>query len=401
MSRTKAGPLKGIRVVEIGQLLAGPYCGQLLADYGATVIKLEQPGAGDPLRAWGREHVNGEGYWWPIAARNKRSVTCNLRDPRGQQIVRDLVADADILLENFRPGTLERWNLGWGELSSINPALIMVRVSGYGQTGPYASRPGYASVGEAVGGLRYVVGDPDRPPSRTGVSMGDSLAAMFAALGALAALHHVRETGEGQVIDAAIYESVLAIMESLIPEYVFAGKVRERTGPFLPNVAPSNLYPTADDDWVLIAANQDSLFRRLSKAMDRPELADDPRYIDHVARGQHQAELDALISEWTSTLPSQDLLDLMERHEVVAGRPYRAPEMLADPHFAARHAIIETQHPELGAFPMQNIFPRMSATPGEIRSVGPKLGAHNEEVLMDLLGYPPEKVATLQQDGVV
>jgi len=256
-----AGPLQGVTVIEMGQLLAGPYCGQLMADYGADVIKIEPPGVGDPLRAWGREVVDGEGYWWPIAARGKRSITVDLRTAEGQALVRDLVRDADVVLENFRPGTMERWNLGWEDLSAVNPAIVMVRVSGFGQTGPYSSRPGYASVGEAMGGLRYVVGDPERPPSRAGISIGDSLAAMFATLGALAALHRVRDTGEGQVVDASIYESVLAVMESIIPEYVFEGVVRERTGPFLPNVAPSNLYPTADGDWVVIAANQDLALR--------------------------------------------------------------------------------------------------------------------------------------------
>ena len=287
------GPLDGVTVIEMGQLLAGPYCGQLLGDLGATVIKLEPPGVGDPLRNWGREKADGAALWWPIAARNKHSVTCNLRAERGQDLARRLAADADMVLENFRPGTMERWHLGPDDLWALNPRLIMIRVSGFGQTGPYATRPGYASIGEAMGGLRYVVGDPSAPPSRTGVSMGDSLAALFATVGALAALHRARETGQGQVVDAAIYESVFAIMESLVPEYALADFIRERTGSFLPNVAPSNIYPTADDQWILIAANQDSLFRRLGEAMGRPGLADDPRFVDHTARGDHQAQLDA------------------------------------------------------------------------------------------------------------
>ncbi len=395
------GPLAGVTVIEMGQLLAGPYCGQLMADYGADVIKIEPPGVGDPLRAWGREVVDGEGYWWPIAARGKRSLTVDLRTPEGQQIVRDLVRDADVVLENFRPGTMERWNLGWDDLSAVNPAIIMVRVSGFGQTGPYASRPGYASVGEAMGGLRYIVGDPERPPSRAGISIGDSLAAMFATLGALAALHRVKETGEGQIVDASIYESVLAVMESIIPEYVFEGVVRERTGPFLPNVAPSNLYPTADGDWVVIAANQDSLFGRLTVAMGRPELASDPRYADHIARGAHQAELDALIAEWTATLPTERLLGLLEEHAVAFGRVYRAPEMLADPHFAAREAIVRVPHPRLGDFPMQNIAPKFSATPGSIRWVGPRLGAHTDDVLRERLGLDDTAIRDLRERGIV
>ncbi len=401
MSEEARGPLQGVTVIELGQLLAGPYCGQLMADYGADVIKIEPPGVGDPLRAWGRKVVDGEGYWWPIAARGKRSLTVDLRRPEGQQLVRDLVREADVVLENFRPGTMERWNLGWEDLSAVNPAIVMVRVSGFGQTGPYASRPGYASVGEAMGGLRYVIGDPERPPSRAGISIGDSLAAMFATLGALAALHRVKETGEGQVVDASIYESVLAVMESIIPEYVFEGEIRERTGPVLPNVAPSNLYPTADGDWVVIAANQDSLFGRLAAAMEQPELATDPRYVDHVARGANQKELDDHIAAWTVTLPTEALLALLEDHAVAFGRVYRAPEMLDDPHFAARESIVRLPHPRLGAFPMQNVAPRFSRTPGEIRWVGPKLGQHTEEVLRDRLGLDTSSIAALRAAGII
>jgi len=395
------GPLAGLRVVEMGQLLAGPYCGQLMADYGADVIKVEPPGVGDPLRKWGRVVIEGEGYWWPIAARGKRSITVDLRKPEGQQIVRDLVKDADFVLENFRPGTMERWNLGWEDLSAINPRIIMVRVSGFGQTGPYASRPGYASVGEAMGGLRYVIGDPDRPPARAGISIGDSLAAMFATLGALAALHHVRNTGRGQVVDASIYESVLAVMESVLPEYALDGAIRERTGPILPNVAPSNLYPTADKDWVVIAANQDSLFGRLAVAMEQPDLPSDPRYSNHVARGNNQDELDRHIAAWTATLPTERLLSLLEQHEIAFGRVYRAPEMLEDPHFKARESIVTLPHPRFGDFPMQNIFPRLSETTGSIRWMGPTLGEHTEEVLSGVLGLDEERIAALRTEGVI
>ncbi|MEE8600529.1 CaiB/BaiF CoA transferase family protein [Euzebya tangerina] len=395
------GPLDGIRVIEMGQLLAGPYCGQLLADYGAEVIKIEQPGVGDPLRHWGREKANGKALWWPIAARGKKSITLNLREERGQQIVRDLVADADIMLENFRPGTMERWGLGWERLHELNPGLIMVRVSGYGQSGPYSKRPGYASVGEAMGGLRYVIGDPSTPPSRAGISIGDSLAAMFATLGALAALRHRDQTGQGQVVDSSIYESVLAVMESVVPEYAIADFIRERTGAFLPNVAPSNVYPTKDGHMVLIAANQDTLFQRLCEAMGRPELAEDPKYVDHVARGDHQAELDAIIAEWTGTVDAEPLMDLLIEHSVAAGRIYRAPEMLDDPHFQARESIVTVPHPEFGDFPMQNIFPRLSQTPGEVQWVGPELGAHNQEVLGDLLGMSAEEIDDLRANDLI
>ncbi|WP_420452341.1 CaiB/BaiF CoA transferase family protein [Ilumatobacter sp.] len=396
-----SGPLDDVTVIELGQLLAGPYCGQLFADYGATVIKLEQPGVGDPLRKWGRERVDGETLWWPIAARGKRSVTCDLRDERGQEIVRRLVADADVIVENFRPGTMERWGLGWEEVSAINPRLVMVRVSGYGQTGPYSSRPGYASVGEAMGGLRYVMGDPSTAPSRAGISIGDSLAAIYATMGAMAALHQVGITGRGQVVDASIYESVLAVMESLIPEYTIGGFTRERTGPMLPNVAPSNLYPTRDGEWVLIAANQDSLFARLCAAMGRPEWVDDPRFVDHLARGANQAELDGLIAEWTSTMTASEVLDAMIEHEVASGGVYRAPDMLADPHFRERESIVEVDHPRLGSFAMQNVFPRLSETPGSISWVGPELGEHNDEVLSGVLGYSDDELEALRADGVI
>jgi len=395
------GPLAGVKVIEMGQLLAGPFCGQLLADYGADVIKIEPPGVGDPLRVWGRELVDGEGYWWPIAGRGKRSITVNLREEDGQQLVRELAAEADIVLENFRPGTMERWNLGYEDLKKINPAVIMVRVSGFGQTGPYASRPGYAAVGEALGGLRYVMGDPARPPSRAGISIGDSLAAMFAALGALSALHQVRLTGQGQVVDSSIYESVLAVMESIIPEYVFEGFIRERTGPYLPNIAPSNIYQSKDEDWVIIAANQDSLFKRLTVAMGQPELATDPRYADHVSRGHHQVELDERIAAWARTKTTEELLEILEEHAVAFGPVYRVPEMLEDPQFQARDSIVRVPHPVLGDFPMQNIAPRFSGTPAEIRWVGPKLGQHTEQVLGEQLGYAAERIAELRERGIV
>jgi formyl-CoA transferase len=395
------GPLEGIRVVEIGQLLAGPYCGQLLGDYGAEVIKVEDPGKGDPMRQWGREKAHGQSLWWPIVARNKKSVTADLRTPEGQQIIKDLVRESDILLENFRPGTLERWGLDYETLSAINPGLVLVRVSGYGQTGPYAPRPGYASIGEAMGGLRHVIGDPDRPPSRAGISLGDSLAATFACLGALTALHHRSNTGRGQVVDASIYESVFAYMESLVPEWLLGGYQRERTGTVLPNVSPSNVYSTKDGEQVLIAANMDSVFRRLTAAMARPELADDDRYHSHAARGRNSDELDKLINEWSQTWSADELLDHLVEHAVPSGRIYKAKDMLVDPQFVARESIIEVEHPDLGSFPMQNVFPRLSETPGEVRWPGPALGEHNDDVLRGVLGYADEVVADLKAKHVV
>jgi formyl-CoA transferase len=395
------GPLSDLRVIETGVLLAGPFCGQLLGDFGAEVIKVEQPGTGDPMRQWGREKPHGQSLWWPVVARNKKSITANLRAERGQELIRGLVARSDILVENFRPGTLERWGLGWEDLSRINPWLVMVRVTGFGQTGPYAPRAGYGSIGEAMGGLRYVVGSPDHPPSRTGISIGDALAGTFAAYGAMMAIHARERTGRGQVVDSAIYEAVLAMMESLIPEYTVGGYTRERTGAVLPNVAPSNVYPTAGEEQILVAANQDTVFRRLAEVMGRPELADDARFATHAARGAHQEELDTLIAEWTATVPADTLLARLEESGVPAGRIYRARDMLDDPHFAARQAIVSVAHPELGSLQMQNVAPRLSDTPGEVRTPGPQLGEHNDEIYRDLLGLDDSQLDQLRRDEII
>ena len=391
------GPLADLLVVELGTLIAGPFCGQLLGDMGATVVKVEAPGVGDPMRAWGR----GLPVWWPVIARNKKSVTLNLREARGQELLRDLVARADVLIENFRPGTLEKWGLDFDALSAVNERLVMVRVSGFGQTGPYARRAGYGSVGEAMGGIRYLAGDPDRPPSRVGLSIGDSLAATFACVGALAALHDRERSGKGQVVDSAIYEAVLAVMESTVPEYSEGGTIRERSGAILPKTAPSNVYPTADGEMMVMGANQDSVFARLAEAMGQPEIASDPRYADHVARGEHQDELDDAIGAWTSTLEADTLLELLERQGVPAGRIFRAPEMLADPHFRARDAIIDVDHPVFDRLKMQNVFPRMSRTQGTVRWPGPELGAHNEEVYRGLLGLSGADLDALRTAKIV
>ncbi|MEO6996534.1 MAG: CoA transferase [Terracoccus sp.] len=401
MTETDILPLDDLRVIEIGQLLAGPFCGQLLGDFGAEIIKIEDPGRGDPMREWGREKPYGKSLWWPVVARNKKSVTANLRDPRAQDLVRRLIADADVLLENFRPGTLERWGLSPDELWKINPRLIVTRVTGFGQTGPYAARAGYGSIGEAMGGIRYVTGDPDRPPARAGISLGDSLAATFACLGTLVALHHRTRTGRGQVVDSAIYEAVLAMMESLLPEYQVAGYQRERTGTTLPNVSPSNVYPTSDGEMVLIAANQDTVFRRLVEVMGEPELAVDPRYATHSARGESMEELDGRIARWSSTIPADQLLEALHGGGVPAGRIFRARDMFADPHFAAREAIVRLTHPELGEFAMHNVVPKLSESPGAVRRVGPELGEHNEEIYHHLLGLSADDIASLHSAGVI
>lgn len=391
------GPLTDIRVLEVGTLIAGPFCGQLFGDMGADVIKIEPPGVGDPLRSWGR----GLPVWWPVIARNKRCVTLNLRVDAGQEILKKLVAQSDVLIENFRPGTMEKWGLDYATLAKINPKLVMVRVSGYGQTGPYSKRAGYGAVAEAMGGIRYVAGEPDRPPSRVGVSIGDSLAATFACVGALAALHDRERTGRGQIVDSAIYEAVLAVMESTIPEYTEAGEIRERSGAILPKTAPSSIYPTRDGETIVMGANQDSVFARLAEAMGEPALAHDPKYVDHFARGEHQTELDEMIARWTATIDATPLLETLERHGVPAGRIYRTPEMLADPQFRARDSIVDVEHPIFKNLKMQNVFPRMSRTQGEIRWPGPGLGAHNTEVYGDVLGLSAEELTALVDDGVV
>ena len=396
----KQGPLSDIRVIEMGSLLAGPFCGQLLGDFGAEVIKIEQPEIGDPMRVWGQEKAHGLSLWWPVIARNKKSITLNARVPEGQEIIKQLVAKSDILVENFRPGTMERWGLGYDELAKINPKLVMIRVTGFGQTGPYASQAGYGSIGEAMGGLRYVVGDPSTPPSRMGISIGDALAALFGTLGGLIALHASNITGKGQVVDSAIYEAVLGMMESLIPEYQKACYIRERTGSILPNVAPANVYPTKDGEY-LIAANQDTVFKRFAEAMGRPELAEDERYATHGARGKHQQELDDMIAEWTKTMTAAELRELMNEYGVPNGKIYRAPDMLEDIHFKAREAIISMPHPAFDELKMHNVFPKLSDMPGKVKWCGPELGQHNNEIYCDLLEMEKQQIVELTDKGIL
>jgi formyl-CoA transferase len=394
------GALADLRVLELGTLIAGPFCGQLLGDMGAEVVKIEAPGQGDPMRHWGPQKRGTPSVWWPVIGRNKKAITLDLRQPDGQRIFKDLCRKADVVIENFRPGTLEKWNCGWTELAAINPRLILVRVSGYGQTGPYSQRAGYGGIGEAMGGLRYIVGEPDRPPSRVGISIGDSLAAVHACMGTLAALHHRERTGQGQVVDAAIYESVLNMMESLVTEFDQLGHVRERSGPILPRIAPSNVYPTRDGI-VMIGANQDTVFARLATAMGAPELAQDARYRDHTARGEHQQELDAVIANWTATLSTRELLARLEEHGIPSGLIYRTADMLEDPHFAARQAIVTTQHPQFGALRMQNVAPRLSASPSSIRTPAPELGQHNDEIYGQWLSLDATAREELRARGVI
>jgi formyl-CoA transferase/succinyl-CoA--D-citramalate CoA-transferase len=396
----QAGPLAGVRVLELGSFIAGPFAGQLLGDYGADVIKIEPPGEGDPMRRWGIVR-DGESLWWPAIARNKRSVALDLRDARGRELVRAVAATCDIVVENFRPGRLDEWELGYEVLAKRNPAVVLVHISGFGQTGPRARSAGFGSVGEAVGGIRFTTGSPDRPPSRAGISLGDALASVFGVVGALAALTSARATGRGQEVDVAIYEAVAALMESTMADYELAGVLRSRTGAVLPGVAPSNVYATADGDEVVIAANADTVFARLCHVMERPELASDARYATHVARGERMKELDAMIGTWTATLPTPALLERLERAGVPAGQIFTAKEMLRDPHYLAREMVHRVVNHAGAGVPMTGVVPRFTATPGVIRHGGPRLGEHSVEVLRELAGVGEDEVSSLIADGVV
>lgn len=377
--RSVTGPLHQLRVLELGSLIAGPFAGQLLGDYGAEVIKVEPPG-GDPMRRWGVVH-EGEGLWWTSIARNKRSVVLDLRTEDGRTAARRLACSADIVIENFRPGQLEQWGLGYDDLAAENPGLVLVHVSGYGRTGPRAAEAGFGSIGEAMGGIRHTTGAADGPSSRTGISLGDSLAALFAVVGALAAIEERHHSGRGQEVDVALYEAVAALMESSLADAAVADVVRSRTGGVLPGVAPSNAYATADGAEVLIAGNADSVFARLCVAMGEPALATDERYATHAARGSNAAVLDAHIETWTRTQSSAALLSLLAEHGVPSGRVYTARDALTDPQYRARGMVAELTSTGGTTMPVTGVVPRFSRTPGSIRSAGPVLGSSNEELL--------------------
>jgi crotonobetainyl-CoA:carnitine CoA-transferase CaiB-like acyl-CoA transferase len=362
-------------VLELGNFIAGPFAGQLFGDYGAEVIKVETPAGGDPMRHWGVT-VDDESLWWPIIARNKRSVVADLKDPADLEFVQRLAAECDVVVENFRPGVLARFGLDHATLSQKSPGIIVTHVSGFGQTGPRASEAGFGSIGEAIGGIRHTTGDPDRPPARCGISLGDSLAAMFAVIGTLAALHERSVSGRGQEVDVAIYEAVAALMESSMVDFEVGGVLRGRSGGTLPGVAPANAYPTRDGSEVLIAGNADTVFTRLCAAMGTPDLATDERYATHVARGTHERELDALVTSWTSTLDASELLERLQDHSVPAGRVYTAADMVTDEHYLAR-GMIERHLARTGIeTPMLGVVPKFSRTPGSIHDVGPTLGEH-------------------------
>ncbi|MGH8806705.1 MAG: CaiB/BaiF CoA transferase family protein [Noviherbaspirillum sp.] len=396
----KSPPLEGVKVVELGTLIAGPYAGGLLAQFGAEVIKVESPADGDPLRKWRKLH-NGTSLWWYSQSRNKKSVTLNLKSPQGQQIVRDLVKDADIVIENFRPGTLEAWGLGWEQLSQINPSLIMVRVSGYGQSGPYRDRPGFAAIAESMGGLRYLAGYPDRPPVRVGVSIGDTLASLYGVIGALMAMHHLKVNGgQGQFVDVALYEAVFGVMESLIPEFSAMGHVRERSGASLPGISPSNTYPCKDGKNAIIAGNSDSIFKRLMHAIGRADLAENEKLARNDDRVQHNDLLDQAISDWTLRHELDDVLKVLEQAAVPSGRIYSAADIHADPHYRARDMIEQCALPDGKPIEMPGIVPKLSESPGATRWLGPALGEHTDEVLASL-GFSSGRIAELKAQGVV
>jgi formyl-CoA transferase len=392
-------PLAGVRVLELGSLIAGPFCAKTLGDFGAEVIKVEPPGEGDPLRKW-RKLRNGTSLWWHVQSRNKKSVTCDLRRSEGQEVIRRLARRAHIVVENFRPGALEKWNLGWEALSRENPKLVLVRISGYGQTGPYRERPGFGAIGEAMGGLRHVTGFPGQPPVRPNLSIGDTIASLHGVIGALMALQHVKNGGNGQVVDVALYESVFNCSESILPEYDAGGTVRERSGSTLPGIAPSNLYPCKDASYVLIAGNADSLYKRLMTAIGRADLRDDPALARNDGRAAQMERIDDAIAAWTSRFSQEEVLREMEKAEVPAGRIYSAADIAADPHYAARGMIEEIVASDGEPLKVPGIVPKLSATPGEIRSQAPKLGEHTDEVLEEI-GFAPADIRAMKAQGIV
>jgi formyl-CoA transferase len=398
------GPLAGVRVVELGMLLAGPFTGRLLGDMGAEIIKVEPPGQPDPLRDWGHARYEGRSLWWPVQSRNKKCVTLNLREQRGQELMLELAKQSDVLVENFRPGTLEKWNLAPEQLWEVNPRLVIARVSGYGQTGPYAPRAGFASVAEAMGGIRYINGFPGEPPPRIHISLGDSLAGMFAVQGILAALYwrDALGGGRGQVVDVSLMEGCFALLESMVPEYDRLGIVRGPGGTGLKGVAPSNIFKSSDDTWIVIAANADTVFRRLCEAMGQPELPDDPRFATHLARGEHQEELEGIVAAWAAQHTAAEIDQILNDAGVICGPIYTMADIFEDPQFRARDMLVKHEDPEFGEYLGPGIVPKFSETPGEVRwSATWEEGSHNRDVYGGLLGLSDDELAQLKDAGVL
>jgi formyl-CoA transferase len=407
------GPMAGIKVLELGTLIAGPFCARMLAEFGAEVIKIEAPGEGDPIRKW-RVLKDGNSLWWYVQSRNKKSITLNMKDKRAQEIARRLALDADIIIENYRPGVLEKWNLGYDQLKAINPAAIMVRLSGYGQTGPMRDAPGFGAIGESMGGLRYVSGHPDRPPVRIGISIGDSVASLHGAIGALMALRHRDATGgrwngksgtecvagQGQMVDVALYEAVFNMMESLVPEYDHAGVVRERTGGALPGIVPSNTYTTGDSENIVIAGNGDAIFKRLMTAIGRQDMADDPALVNNAGRVPATQAIDEAIQSWCSTQTIDAALAVLQGADVPVSKIYSVRDMMQDPQFLARQMFEQHQFKDGSSIKLPAVTPKLSETPGSTRWIGPELGEHNDEVLKTL-GYSDQEIAEFRHAGVL
>jgi formyl-CoA transferase len=395
-----SGPLAGLRVIELGTLIAGPFCARVLAEFGAEVIKIETPGGGDPLRTWRKLH-RGTSLWWHVQSRNKKSVTVNLRTEAGQAIVRRLARKADVVVENFRPGALEKWGLGYQQLSADNPGLVMVRLSGYGQSGPYRDRPGFGAIGEAMGGIRFITGYPDRPPVRAGISLGDSVAALYGVIGALMALHARQSNGgRGQVVDVALYEAVFSLMESLLPEYDATGFVRARSGASLPGIVPSNTYTTRDGKYLVIGANGDSIFKRFMLAIGRCDLAEDPALASNDGRVQRTEELDRVIAQWAGGLTLEEALQVLERAEVPAGKIYDIADIVRDVHYQARDMFEQHKLADGTPIKLPGIVPKLSSAPGQTRWLGPALGQHTDEVLRGA-GYSAEEIGRMRAAGIV
>jgi len=407
------GPMAGIKVLELGTLIAGPFCARMLAEFGAEVIKIEAPGEGDPIRKW-RVLKDGNSLWWYVQSRNKKSITLNMKDKRAQEIARRLALDADIIIENYRPGVLEKWNLGFDQLKAINPAAIMVRLSGYGQTGPLRDAPGFGAIGESMGGLRYVSGHPDRPPVRIGISIGDSVASLHGAIGALMALRHRDATGgrwngktgaecvagQGQMVDVALYEAVFNMMESLVPEYDHAGVVRERTGGALPGIVPSNTYTTGDGENIVIAGNGDAIFKRLMSAIGRQDMADDPALANNAGRVPATQAIDQAIQSWCSTQTIDAALAVLQGADVPVSKIYSVRDMMHDPQFLARQMFEQHMFKDGTSIKLPAVTPKLSETPGATRWIGPELGEHTDDVLKTL-GYSDQEIADFRNQGVL
>lgn len=402
MSASKETALEGLTVIDAGTTIAGPMAASLLGDFGAEVIKIEFPGRGDPTRQWAPKK-DGISLWWKVSGRNKKLITLNLSKSEGQELLRKLILDADIIIENFRPGTMERWNVGYEDLAELNPGIIMVRISGYGQDGPYSHRPGYGTIAEAMSGIPSFTGFPDKPPTLSAFPLADAAAGLFGALGAMFAVHHrdVKGTGEGQYIDVSLYEPLFRLVESFVIAYDQLGIVKQRRGNRMEESSPRNAYETSDEEWVAVSASSQRTFERLAEAIGRPDLPDDPRFADNPSRVDNASQLDAVLAEWFRQFRLEDAMAVLEQHDVVAGPVYDIRRIFQDPHYEARESITKIEDPELGAIRMQNVIPKMSKTPGQVAFAGLGLGEHNHEIYAERLGLSMDDIEKLREAGVI